>query len=288
MDTADIPADPLPALARGPAPVAGRLAGRRVLVTGAGSGIGLAIAQLFMAAGARVAGVDLQAGAAGTLALQADVADAASVGRAVDAAVAAFGGLDGLVNVAGIADTQLAEDLTLAAWQRVIDVNLTGTFNMCRAALPHLRAAQAHAAAALGLGDAGGANVANASAAAPARNAPTATIVNFSSGQGLQPFARRSVYAASKAGVIAFSKCIAIEWAPAIRVNTLCPGATDTPMVRSGYSAEVLRDQVGPRYALGRIAQADEVAHAALYLTGAESSFVTGIALAVDGGRSFH
>ena len=276
MSSPDLRTD-LPALARGPAPVAGRLAGRRVLVTGAGSGIGRAIADLFTAAGARVAGLDVQPGAAGTLALQADVADASSVGRAVDAAVEAFGGLDGLVNVAGIADTQLAEDLTLAAWQRVIDVNLTGTFNVCRAALPHLRAAQAQAAAAMGTAGQGAAT-----------GAPTATVVNFSSGQGLQPFARRSVYAASKAGVIAFSKCIAIEWAPAIRVNTICPGATDTPMVRSGYSADMLRDQVGPRYALGRIAQADEVAHAALYLTGGESSFVTGIALAVDGGRSFH
>ena len=256
----------LPALARPAAPVTGRLAGRRVLVTGAGSGIGRAVAELFVAAGARVAGVDLRDGAAGTLALQADVADAAAMGRAADAAAAAFGGLDGLVNVAGIADTQLAEELSLQAWQRVIDVNLTGTFNTCRALLPHLRAAA--------LGGATGQG--------------TATIVNFSSGQGLQPFARRSVYAASKAGVIAFSKCIAIEWAPAIRVNTVCPGATDTPMVRAGYDDATLREQVGPRYALGRIARADEVAQAALYLTGAESSFVTGIALAVDGGRSFH
>lgn len=266
----------LPPLARPPAAVAGRLAGRRILVTGAGSGIGRAVADLFLAAGARVAGVDLRAGAAGSLALQADVADAAAVGRAVDAAVAAFGGLDGLVNVAGIADTQLAEDLSAADWQRVLDVNLNGSFHTCRAVLPHLRAAHAEASAALARQ--GGATVGQG----------TATIVNFSSGQGLQPFARRSAYAASKAAVIAFSKCIAIEWAPAIRVNTLCPGATDTPMVRSGYDAETLRTQVGPRYALGRIAQADEVAHAALYLTGNESSFVTGIALAVDGGRSFH
>ncbi len=271
------PAPELPALARAPAPVAGRLAGRRVLVTGAGSGIGAAIAALFVEAGASVAGVDLRPGADGTLALEADVADADAVGRAVDAAARAFGGLDGLVNVAGIADTQLAESVTLEAWRRVIDVNLTGTFNVCRAMLPHLRAAHAEATAA------------RARAGLPEEPGHgTATIVNFSSGQGLQPFARRSAYAASKAGVIAFSKCIAIEWAPAIRVNTICPGATDTPMVRDAYDAATVREQVGPRYALGRIARADEVAHAALYLTGAESAFVTGIALAVDGGRSFH
>ena len=98
---------------------------------------------------------------------------------------------------------------------------------------------------------------------------------------------RRGAYAASKAGVISLSKTLAMEWAP-IRVNTICPGAVDTPMVRSGYTEEVLRTQVGSRYALGRVAEAIEIATAALYLTSAESSFVTGIAMAVDGGRSYH
>jgi NAD(P)-dependent dehydrogenase (short-subunit alcohol dehydrogenase family) len=265
MDLADHP------LTHAPAPVAGRLAGRRVLVTGAASGIGRAVAELFMAAGASVAGLDRSAGAAGSLALQADIADPGSVAGAVLAAVAALGGLDGLVNAAGISNTDLAEEVSLQDWQRVLDVNLGGTFHVCRAVLPHLRAA--HAAA--------------RTAGAP-RGRGTATVVNFASGQGLQPFARRSAYAASKAGVIAFSKCIAIEWAPAIRVNTVCPGATDTPMVRAAYDAATLREQVGPRYALGRVGEADEIAHAALYLSGAESSFVTGVALAVDGGRSFH
>ena len=116
----------------------------------------------------------------------------------------------------------------------------------------------------------------------------SATIVNLSSGQGLQPFVRRGAYAASKAGVIALTKCLAMEWAPTIRVNTLCPGAVDTPMVRSGYDAETLRTQVGPRYALQRIGEPLEIALAALYLSSEESSFVTGITLAVDGGRSYH
>jgi len=79
---------------------------------------------------------------------------------------------------------------------------------------------------------------------------------------------------------------LALEWAP-IRANTICPGATDTPMVRQGYSAEA-RNQIGARYALGRIGEPIEMAHAALYLSSRESSFVTGIVLAVDGGRSFH
>lgn len=242
--------------------VQGRLAGRRIVVTGAASGIGRAVAELFLEAGAQVAALDRQrpqpfARDQG-LALQADVTDPAGVQAAVDEAARAFGGLDGLVNAAGISNTDWADQVSLEDWRRVLDVNLTGTFTVCRACLAHLRAA-------------GG-----------------GTIVNLSSGQGLSPFPRRSAYAASKAGVIALSKSIAMEWAPSIRVNTICPGAVDTPMVRAGYSEEVLRTQVGLRYALGRIGQPLEIAQAALYLSSAESSFVTGIVLAVDGGRSYH
>jgi NAD(P)-dependent dehydrogenase (short-subunit alcohol dehydrogenase family) len=241
-------------------PVQGRLAGRRIVVTGAASGIGRAVAGLFLQAGAQVAALDRRSPQAlpGALCLQADVTDADAVQTQVDLAARTFGGLDGLVNAAGIANTDLAEEVSLADWKRVLEVNLTGTFVVCRACLPHLRAAG------------------------------TGTIVNLSSGQGLQPFLRRSAYAASKAGVIAFSKSIAMEWAPVIRVNTICPGAVDTPMVRAGYSEEVLRTQVGPRYALGRIGEPIEIAQAALYLSSSESSFVTGIVLAVDGGRSYH
>jgi len=238
-----------------------RLEGRRIFITGAASGIGAAIAEMFAAEGARVALADRQPVTAlpkaDALAFELDVSDEAAVRRAVDAAASAFGGLDGVVNAAGIANTDLLSELSVADWRRVIDVNLTGSFLVCAAAEKHLRAAG------------------------------EATIVNFSSGQGLQPFARRGAYAASKAGVISLTKTLALEWAP-IRANTICPGAVDTPMVRQGYSAEALREQVGPRYALKRIGEPVEMAHAALYLSSRESSFVTGIVLAVDGGRSFH
>ena len=242
--------------------VTGRLAGRRFVVTGAASGIGRATAELFLAAGARVALLDRREPAPlavdGASRHLADISDAASVQTAVADAARALGGIDGLVNAAGIGNSDLAEDIALDDWQRLLDVNLTGTFLMSRACLPHLRAA-------------GG-----------------GTIVGIASGLGLLPFKRRSAYAASKAGVIAFNKAIAMEWAPEVRVNTICPGTVDTPMVRAEYGEEVLRTQVGPRYALQRIATAEEIALAALYLSSAESAFVTGVALAVDGGRTFH
>lgn len=245
-------------------PALGRLKGRRIVVTGAGSGIGAAIAQLFIAEGARVAAIDRNEGGItawfkqGTgVALKADIADETSVNNAVKRAAEALGGIDGLINAAGVSNTDLLRDVSLTDWKRTIDINLTGSFLMSRACLPWLEKVQ------------------------------DSTIVNFSSGQGLQPFVRRGAYAASKAGVISLTKTLAMEWAP-IRVNTICPGAVDTPMVRSGYSDEVLRTQVGPRYALGRVAEPIEIARAALYLTGSESSFITGIALAVDGGRSYH
>ena len=245
-----------------PDSVRGRLKGRRIIVTGAASGIGRAVAEWFHAAGAQVALLDRNLPAplpdgSGSLHVV-DIRDAEAVQSAIAAAAFALGGIDGLVNAAGIANSDLAEDIELEDWQRLVDVNLTGTFLVCRACLPYLR------------------------------EQPGATIVSIASGLGLMPFKRRSAYAATKAGVIAFSKAIAMEWAPTIRVNTICPGTVDTPMVRAEYGEEVLHQEVAPRYALQRIALPEEIALAALYLSSPESAFVTGIALAVDGGRTFH
>lgn len=253
---------PDPAVTR--AQVAGRLQGRRVLVTGAASGIGRAVAELFLTAGARVALLDRQlptpAASAGERAvpLAADITDVEAVAAAVARAAQAFGGLDGLVNSAGIANTDPAARVDVADWRRVIDVNLTGTLIVAQACEPWLRTAP------------GG-----------------ATVVNLSSGQGLRPSPNRAAYAASKAGVIGLTRCLAQEWGPAIRVNSVCPGAVDTPMVHQEYGADAVT-RLGSRYALGRIAEPHEIALAALYLTSAESAFVTGVALAVDGGRTFH
>lgn len=235
-----------------------RLAGRRILITGGASGIGAATARLFREEGASVSVIDLS----GEGALIADLTDAAATAAAVTAAAAALGGIDGVVNAAGIDLLSDFAEQDDAAWERVLAVNLTGPMRVCRLALPHLA-------------ERGG------------------TIVNVASGAGLVPLARRAAYCSSKAGLVMLSKSLAMELAPQkIRVNTVAPGAVDTPLFRTSYETapdpaaalEAIRD----RYALKRVAEPAELAEAILYLTSDASSYVTGSTLAVDGGRVFH
>jgi len=239
--------------------VGSRLAGRRIVITGAASGIGRRTAALFRREGAAVALLDRDADALRDAAAQAggsahtvDVTQEESVATAIDAAAAAMGGIDGLVNAAGILIGGPVGDVDAAVWRRVIDVNLTGTYIVVRACLPLLRAA------------------------------PGATIVNIASGVGLLPTGpNMTAYAASKGGVVTLTRALAMELAPTIRVNSVCPGAVDTPMTAgSPRTAEV--------YALKRWADPSEIADGILFLTGGESSFMTGIALPIDGGRTFH
>jgi NAD(P)-dependent dehydrogenase (short-subunit alcohol dehydrogenase family) len=240
-----------------------RLQGRRVLITGGGSGIGRATAALFRAEGAKVAVLDRAVAADdGGLALPCDVSDEQAVVASVRQAAEAMGGLDGLVNAAGIFHANTLADTPLELWQNVLAVNLTGTYLVCRAALPFLRESGA-----------------------------ATTIVNIASGVGLLPTGPGSAaYVASKGGVIALTKVLAFEVAPRIRVNAVCPGAVETPM-----TAGMLRDASGAvqpavaqRYALQRPSAPEELARAILFLSSGESSSVTGISLAVDGGRTFH
>ncbi|MGO4665170.1 SDR family NAD(P)-dependent oxidoreductase [Bosea sp. 2RAB26] len=253
--------------------MSGALAGRRILITGAAKGIGLASAARFIAEGARVVALDRDKAALAELAarfdkaslhaVSADVVDPTAVAAAVAAGADALEGLDGIVNAAGIDLLAEIEAMTLADWNRIIAVNLTGPMLVMQAAFPHLRAA-------------GG-----------------GTIVNVSSGAGLSPLKHRTAYCASKAGLQMASKALAIEAAEfGIRVNTICPGAVETELFRSSIDGaddpQAAYDAVRARYALRRIASPDEIAAAILWLTSGESSYVTGTAIAVDGGRTFH
>ena len=239
--------------------MSGRLEGRRILITGAASGIGQRTAELFAGEGAALTLLDCDrkrlasvARETGGTAVEADVTQEPSVARAVEQGAGAMGGIVGIVNAAGIVIYGSVLDVGVADWKLVLDVNLTGTYIVIRCCLPWLA------------------------------KAPFATIVNIASGQGLLPNTpNMTAYAASKGGVVNLTRALAAELAPSIRVNSVCPGMVDTPMTAR------LRREVD-RYALKRIAEPLEIAQAILFLTGTESSFVTGAALAIDGGRTFH
>ena len=239
-----------------------RLAGRKILITGGASGIGRATASLFRREGADVAVLDRTADDQDGIFVPVDVADPVSVQQAVRAAETALGGLDGVVNAAGIFSAAGLADTTAELFSRTLAVNLLGTFLIVQAAAPILLA-----------------------------SGKAATIVNIGSGVGITPTGPGSVaYVASKGGVIAMTKALAMELAPSVRVNVVCPGAVDTPMTQGFLrdAAGVVDPVLANRYALRRPAAPEELAAAILFLTSAESSFVTGIALPVDGGRTFH
>ena len=251
--------------------MSGALAGRRILIAGAAKGIGRATAERFAAEGARIAAFDRDDAALAALGaalpdivtLRGDVADPVSVAAAAAAAATALGGIDGVVNAAGIDLVADIETMSLADWQRIVAVNLTGPVLVMQAAYPHLKAA-------------GG-----------------GTIVNVSSAAGLSPLGHRTAYCASKAGLQMATKSLAIEAAAfGIRVNAVCPGAVETDLFRSSIEAaadpQAAYEAVRARYALRRVAEPAEIAAAILWLTGGESSYVTGTSIAVDGGRSFH
>jgi NAD(P)-dependent dehydrogenase (short-subunit alcohol dehydrogenase family) len=239
-----------------------RLTGRKILITGGASGIGRATASLFRREGAAVAVLDRAAGEPDFPFVAVDVADPASVQHAVRVAETALGGLDGVVNAAGIFSAAGLADTTADLFSRTLAVNLMGTFLVVQAAAPLLLV-----------------------------SGTAATVVNIGSGVGITPTGPGSIaYVASKGGVIAMTKALAMELAPSVRVNVVCPGMVDTPMTQGflrNQSGDVQPELAG-RYALRRPAAPEEIAAAILFLTAADSSFVTGIALAVDGGRTFH
>ena len=234
-----------------------RLAGRAALVTGAASGIGLAVARLFAAEGARVVGLDVGgapdeptfAGFA-----QADVRDEG----AVSGALASLGPFDVVVNAAGVAGGGPAHLVDLTEWQRVIDVNLTGTFIVCKHAL------------------------------GPMIEHRRGSIVNVASIEGIQGTEGGSSYNASKAGVVMLTKNMAIDYGRlGIRANCICPGFIETPMLESVMGSPEMadfRERYRAEHKLGRFGRPEEIASAALFLASDDASFVTGHALVVDGG----
>ena len=249
-----------------------RMQSRKVLITGGASGIGLASARRFVAEGARVALLDrdaegLSAAARelgdAAISLRADVTIEAEVQKAVRDAAAALGGLDGLVNAAGISIWRAFSELTLAEWRHLLSINLDGPFIVCHAALAALQASG------------------------------NATIVNIASGAGLQPRQNFSAYCASKGGLVMFTKAIAMDLAADnIRVNAVCPGIVMTPLVERNLGLHPDRDAAYQRYIsrnlMKRFGTAEEVADAVLFLSCGESAFMTGSALSLDGGSVFH
>ena len=236
------------------------LAGKRALITGGASGIGRAAARLFVEHGARVAILDVDGAAArraaaeiGAVAFEADVSDARAIGSAVDAVADELGGLDLVVNNAGIGQLAQFEEYTTEQWRRLLDVNLTGVFNVTKAAVGFLR-------------ERGGA------------------IVNNASGSGVRPTRGELPYSAAKAGVIALTQGAAQEYGPAIRVNCVSPGVIRTPMSEGLFAKPSMLEPVRESTPLGRTGTADEVAAVILFLASNLSSFMTGQNLIVDGG----
>ena len=243
------------------------LAGQSTLVTGAGRGIGAAIARELAREGSDVALVDLGAfddaerlaaelRALGqkAVALRADVSDFAAAEGAVAAAVRALGRLDGLVCNAGVARDHASWKMTEAEWDQVIDVNLKGCFAFCRAAAPVFRAQK------------------------------SGRIVTVASINGLRGKFGQSNYAASKAGVVGLTKTLAKELGPSgVNVNCVAPGIVRTEMTAS-LSAEVIAKSVAES-ALGRMGEPEEVASVVAFLLSDRARYVTGEVIKIDGGQ---
>jgi NAD(P)-dependent dehydrogenase (short-subunit alcohol dehydrogenase family) len=242
--------------------MAGRLDGKVCVITGTASGIGAASAALFAAEGAEVVGIDLDAEqAAGALTIAADVADEEQVRSALAEARERFGRIDVLMNNAGVNPTDDGSVLetSLETWQRVQDVNLRGVFLCCKHGIPHLL-------------QAGGGSVINVASFVATMGAAVSQIS----------------YTASKGGVLSLSRELGVEFAArGVRVNALCPGPVNTPLLKELFAEDPERAAKRMVHIpMGRFGEAEEIAKAALFLAGPDSSFITASTFMVDGGLS--
>jgi NAD(P)-dependent dehydrogenase (short-subunit alcohol dehydrogenase family) len=237
--------------------VTGRLQGKVCVITGAAGAIGRESVDVFAREGATVAALDVGGDVDCDLLLRTDVSDEAQVRDAYEEIHARFGRIDVLFNNAGIvaAEDGSVLDTDLATWQRVLAVNLTGVFLCCKHGIPHLLRG-------------GGGSVVNTASIVAVIGSATSQIA----------------YTASKGGVLALSRELAVEFAKhGVRVNALCPGPVETPMLRTMYSAE----EAGRRLVhlpTGRFAQPREIAEAAAFLASDAASYITGTEFMVDGG----
>lgn len=245
----------------------GRLVGKVAVVTGAASGIGLAIAKRYAAEGATVVGYDLQKAdswsevekaAPGALFRTGDVRDAAAQVALANETVEQFGSIDILVTAAGVAGGGPVHLVPEEEWDRVQDINLKGTFLSAKAVLPTMIEQR------------------------------SGSIITIASVEGIEAQEGGSTYNASKGGVVLLMKNMAIDYGRlGIRVNAICPGFIETPLFGEVMGNEVMaefRERVREQHKLGRFGQPEEIAGAAFFLGSDDSSFVSGQALAVDGG----
>src|SRR5205085_9639383 len=248
-----------------------RLDGKTALITGGTSGIGKATALLFAQEGAKVAltgrntdrgdevAEEIRANGGAALFIRGDVRSAEECRAAVEATVSEFGGLDVLVNNAGVYYPGDAVSCTEEEWDEQVDSSLKGTFLMSKFALPHLI------------------------------EAGSGAIVNMSSGWGLEGGEKAVAYCAAKGGMVVMTKAMALDHGPqGIRVNAVCPGDTVTPMEMADAERQGMEWSDYVEWAsdrpLGRMGEPEEIARAVLFLACEESSFITGAALPVDGG----
>ena len=244
-----------------------RVANKAVLVTGGTRGIGAAITKAFLAEGARVAingrtsasTADAMVDLKGAIAAPGDVSTVAGCEAAVGAALTAFGSLDVLVNNAGIFERGTVEETSEEMWDAVMNANVKSILFCTRAALPSLRSAKG-------------------------------AIVNIASESGLNGYPETTAYCASKGAAVNLTRSMAMEFAPDVRVNALCPGVVETDMSRAGFAvngdeAEGIRRQ-HDAYPLKRIGTLEQAAAATLFLASDEAGFINGAALPMEGGAT--